>query len=340
MYKILKKNLKIIKKSKKKKVFFFGSTVKRESNSFYITNIRENKKFIYFGAVIYSNYHAKKIASIVDGHFNLAFVDLEKKVNSKNKNVLINLEREVKDKLIKTEVFTYKGNDLTVQACETLINDIYTNDIRGVGGKKALILGAGNIGFKIAQKLVESGSNVYLYRRNKKLLKKIVFTINSLLPKATIARAKSINKINNLKKFDLIVGTTNGIPLLKKKHILNLKKDANIIDVGKGLLEKKALKLSINQNIFVYRLDVSPAYEGYLENIYSTKNLYLNKFISKRKIKNVYLIKRGILAQENSIIVDNVSNPKKIYGISDGKGSFKKISLKKFDTIKRKYLRK
>ena len=61
----LKKRLRIIKKSKKIKVFYFGSTVKKESNNFYITEIKENKKFIYFGAVIFNNYHAKKIAKII-----------------------------------------------------------------------------------------------------------------------------------------------------------------------------------------------------------------------------------------------------------------------------------
>ena len=125
--------------------------------------------------------------------------------------------------------------------------------------------------------------------------------------------------------------------MLKKKHILKLKEGVNIIDIGKGLLEKEALKLAIKNNILVYRLDVSPAYEGYLENIYSTKNLYLNKSNLIKKIKNVFLMKRGMVAQEGSIIVDNVKNPKEIYGISDGQGSFKKISLKRINQIKKKY---
>ena len=340
MYKILTKNLNLIKKSKKKKVFFFGSTVKKETNSFYITSIRENKKFIYFGAVIYNDHHAKQIAKKIDGKFDFAFVDLEKKVSSKNKKDIVNLERSVKDTLVKTKVFAYKGNDLTVQACETLINNLYLNDIRGVGGKKSLILGAGNIGFKIAQKLVESGSEVFLYRRNKKLLKKIVFTINSLIPKATVAKANILNNVQKMGQYDLIIGSTNGVPLLKKKHILNLKESVNIIDIGKGLLEKEALKFAIKNNILVYRLDVSPAYEGYLENIYSTKNLYLNKSNFIKKIKNVFLMKRGMAAQEGSVVVDNVKNPKEVYGISDGKGSFKKISLKKMSQLKKKYRRK
>ena len=76
-------------------------------------------------------------------------------------------------------------------------------------------------------------------------------------------------------QYDLIIGSTNGVPLLKKTY-LNLKESVNIIDIGKGLLEKEALKVAIENNILVYRLDVSPAYEGYLE-----KYLLNKKFIFK-----------------------------------------------------------
>ena len=46
-------------------------------------------------------------------------------------------------------------------------------------------------------------------------------------------------------------------------------------------------------------------------------------------------MKRGMVAQEGSVVVDNVKNPKEIYGISDGQGSFKKISLKRMNQIKK-----
>ena len=152
MYKILTKNLNLIKKSKKKK--FFSLVVQlRKKLIPSILLVSEKIKFIYFGAVIYNDHHAKQIAKKIDGKFDFAFVDLEKKVSSKNKKDIINLERSVKDTLLKTKVFAYKGNDLTVQACETLINNLYLNDIRGVGGKKSLILGAGNIGFKNSSKI-------------------------------------------------------------------------------------------------------------------------------------------------------------------------------------------
>ena len=39
--------------------------------------------------------------------------------------------------------------------------------------KKILILGSGNIGSKVAIRLLESGGNIFLFRRNKNKLKKI-----------------------------------------------------------------------------------------------------------------------------------------------------------------------
>ena len=225
---------------------------------------------------------------------------------------------------------------MTVQACETLINYLYIKDVRGVGGKKILVLGSGNIGFKISQKLVESGGSVYMYRRNQTILDKAVFTINALSPKATVAKAKKVKSIErNLNKYDLIIGTTNGKPLINKEHIQKLKKNIIIIDVGKGIFNKDALNLAINKNMSLHRLDITPAYDGYLENVYSTQKLNNTNLIKSKIIHNIKIVKRGVLSQAGTVIVDNVKIPKKIYGISDGKGSFKKTNKKKISIIKK-----
>ena len=337
MYKELINKIKFIQKSKKKKVFYFGNTAKKETPNFYLTNVQENKKFIYFGAIIFNNKSAQKIAKMVDGKVDFILVDIEKKVISKNKSEYINIERSVKDEIKKSKIFTYKGNDLTVQACETLINYIFLRDPRGIGGKKILILGSGNIGFKLALKFVESGTSVSLYRRNKKILKNLVYTINSIRPKATVAKSKVINKIsNNLNEFDIIIGATNGSSLIKLNHVDTFKRNVIVIDIGKGIFEKKALLKAINNKINLYRLDITPAYDGYLENIYSTEKINNFNLEKSRNFKKLNLVKRGILSSENSIIVDNVNFPKKIYGVSDGYGGFKKINKKKIHKIKKK----
>ncbi len=65
-------------------------------------------------------------------------------------------------------------------------------NLRGVGGKKILIIGAGNIGFKIALQLVERGAKVYLCAKNLKKLKLKVDTLNSIKPIHTFEK---VNKI-------------------------------------------------------------------------------------------------------------------------------------------------
>ena len=343
IYKELEKKIKIINRSSKKKVFYFGNTSKKEVSKFYLTNIQENPKFIYFGAIIFNNSSATKIAKLVDGKVDFILVDIEKKVisTSKNKSDTINIERSVKDEIKKTRIFTYKGNDLTVWASETLINHLFLKDARGVGGKKILILGSGNVGFKLALKLVESGADVYLYRRNKKILKKMVFAINSVIPKATIAKARVVNKVgNNLQQFDVILGTTNGKSIININQVNTFKKNVIVIDIGKGIFKKKALIEAINKKINLYRLDVTPAYNGYLENIYSTGKINDPSVQKSRIYKKLKLVKRGILSSKDSIIVDNVRSPKVIYGVADGYGSFKKLKKKEIMKIKNKLFKK
>ena len=107
-----------------------------------------------------------------------------------------------------------------------------------------------------------------------------------------------------------------------------------VIDIGKGIFEKQALHKAIKDKINLFRLDVTPAYDGYLENIVSTKKINNTSLKKYNLYKKLQLVKRGVLSLENSIIVDNVKYPKKIYGVSDGYGSFKKINQKKKIKIK------
>ncbi len=343
MYDILKNTINTINKSKKNRCFFFGNTVKRENSNFYVTPVRENQKFIYGGAVIFNNFSAKKIARIVDGKVDFILVDTEKKVisNKKKMDHAVNLERSVKESIKKTKIFTYKGNDLAVEAAGTLLNNYFLKDIRGIGGKNILILGSGNVGFKLGMKLVEGGAAVFLYRRKKKILRNSVNTINKIIPKGTYAKATIINNLNlDMEKFHIIIGATNGTPLLTLEHVNNFHSNVFVLDIGKGILKKDALKLALVRKINLYRLDVTPAYNAYLENITTTQKLYNLNLKRSLIYKNLKLIKRGILSDENSIVVDNVSAPKKIYGISDGYGSFKKMQKKKLKYLQKKLYRK
>lgn len=341
MYQKLQNVLNTINKSKKIKCFFLGNTAKSEKPSFYVSDVRENSKFIFASAIIFNDKIAKKITRLIDGKVKYILLDTEKKVLSKSKKKIVNIEKTAKKEIKKSEIFTYKGNDLTVDAAETFIKDFYISDIRGVGGKKILIIGTGNIGFKLALKLVEDGANVFLYRRSKKVLKNITQSINFIKPKGTIAKAVKINFKNlNMSKFDIIVGATDGKSVLTKKHINNFNKKTFLLDIGKGILKKDALDLGIKKSIKLFRLDITPAYFGYLENVITTKKLSKIKIQNSRKINGLTLANKGILTSENTVIVDNIIKPKKIFGISDGFGDYKKISEEQEKKIKKKIIKK
>ena len=330
--------LKNFKKSKKKTCFFFGNTSKIEQSDFYLSEIRENSKFIYVVGIFFNNKSVRKVAKIIDGKVDYVLVDTEKKAISLKNKEIINIEKVIKQNVLKSKIYTYKGNDLTVQASDTFLNNYFLKDIRGLGGKKILILGSGNIGSKLGLKLVESGAEVFLYRRNLKKLKKIVETINLLLPQGTEAKSKLYNFKMNLKSFDVIIGATNGRPVLGMREVNEINPKSIILDVGKGILNTGGMKNALLRKLKMYRLDISPAYSSYLENVYSTNkisNLFQKNFKSFKKFK---LIKRGVLGDKDHIIVDNVEKPKKIFGITDGFGGMKEIDIKKMNKIKNKIL--
>ena len=148
---------------------FLGNTVQKEKTSFYITPIRENKKFVFCSVILFNDSVAKKVARIIDGHVDYILVDTEKKIQTFYKlSGLVNIERAVKETIKKSKLRVYKANDLSILSTETLINYYFLNDKRGISGKKVIIIGAGNLGFKLGLKFVENGAPTYLIRRNKK----------------------------------------------------------------------------------------------------------------------------------------------------------------------------
>ena len=331
---ILKK-IKKNNKQNKKIAFLIGNTSKSNYKKFYITPTREFNTVIIFGVIIFNISEAKNISKYVDGKVDYIFVDSEKKI----KNILLkpkkiaNIERAVKENTKASRVVTYKGNDLTVEALDLLISNLSENNIRGIGGKKITILGAGNLGSKIAIKLLERGGKIKLFRRNQQKLKTIIQMINLIKPKYTSEKIKYTNNLNTITKdSDFIIGATDGSAVITKKMIQSANKNIIIIDVGKGTLKQDAIQFAQLQEIKIFRLDITPALCGMVESkiFFDTK---FKKTIGIKTFGNENLISGGIFANKNDIIVDNINKPRKVYGISDGKGDIKK-QLSKIDKIK------
>ena len=329
----LKKQTKL---KKKKSCFLFGTTKKRINQNYYLTPNRESQKTIYAGAILYGNRTAKKLAKKIDGKVNYLFVDIEKKSSNK-KDALTNIERATKATIKKSIVKNYKPNDITVDSIENFIQDYFRKNLRGVGGKKILILGSGNIGSKIAIRLLESGGNIFLFRRNKNKLKKISEVLNIIKPKHTKSRSNTISS-NKLKfeDYDVIIGCSDNE--IRFKKIKKLFKKPLIIDVGKGVFTQPDLNQLSKRNVTVFRLDIENSLSSFLDTSVDTENFFESRFVNKKR--KFRLVKKGILGNNGDIIVDDVIKPERIIGVCGKDGLLKNISLKDYKLIKKEIISK
>ena len=321
---------------KKKSCFLFGTTKKRINQNYYLTPNRESQKTIYAGAILYGNRITKKLAKKIDGKVNYLFVDIEKKSSNK-KDALTNIERATKATIKKSIVKNYKPNDITVDSIENFIQDYFRKDLRGVGGKKILILGTGNIGSKVAIRLLESGGNVFLFRRNKNKLKKISEVLNIIKPKHTKSRSITISSSKlKFEDYDVIIGCSDN--KIKFKKIKRLYKKPLIIDVGKGVFTQPDLNQLNKRNVTVFRLDIENSLSSFIDTSVDTENFFESSFVNKKR--KFRLIKKGILGNDGDVIVDDVMKPKRIIGVCGKDGLLKNISLKDYKSLKKEIISK
>ncbi len=322
------KHLKELKESLgvEKSVFVLGNTRVKDDKTFYWTPFRRSKNFVSTGIVIFSEDEARIILQEIDGHVDYIFVDCEKKSKNSNAIGLFNLERLSYEIISKSKLKFYKGNDLTTDALDKTVLSILKNSSKLVGGCNILIVGMGNLGFKISLKLVERGANVFILNRNKEKAIKLIETINLIKPSETLASVKYLEKkdifeIN--KNFDVIVLTH--IDTIPENDIIysNINKECFFIDVGKGCLTKSQINQLIKNENICLRLDVGDSLLEFIYNEIIFDGSKTSFIPTQKNIYNRRVISTGLIGAKDDIVVDDAENPSFFYGICDGSGGFK-----------------
>lgn len=333
------------KSEKKLSIFTISATVKPSLNYRpYLTPIRRITHGFIGGGVVFSQTQAILLCRKIDGLVDYILVDVEKKIGIstdvdqapfkqfkaskiiKRRKARFtvemgNLSTACYSEITKSRFCEYKPNDLTVEA----VWHFLSNHFRILSGKKAAIIGAGNIGSKIALKLVESGVEVQLVRQdlNKGIM--VANAINIIKPSSTIASAHYNQSALQASLFsDVLIGCTDGTPVINWEMIQSLSNDSIVIDVGKGTIEKDAIRKARKFNICIIRTDISSVLDGLIATI--LRNQEAIKYeIGRREIaKGVFVVSGGFIGNENDVIVDSYYNPKHITGLCDGAGDLKK----------------
>lgn len=307
--------------------FCIGNTRKINSSGLYFSPIRKTGRLVAGSAIVYDVDQAVAVARAVDGTVQYVLIDTEKKISPElygTENVG-NVERAVRETIRHSRVLTYKGNDLTVDSIENLIVQILSTYPRGLSGKKAAIIGAGNVGSKLALKLVERGMDVTLARRDRNKLLAIVTALNIIKPAETIANVSAAaDNQSAAQNADLLVGLTQGTPVITAAMVEALAPDAIVLDGGKGCCEPEAIQRAQDKNIAIYRADIRPGFEGHMDMVFETERIVLHA-LGRSEFDGVPVVSGGLLARPNEVVVDSVAVPSAVFGLADGLGDFVRV---------------
>ena len=324
-----------IKSFNKKTIFSISTTAKQEENSF-MNPIRESDSFVLTGCIIFDQKILPMLLEKIDGEVDVILVDSEKKIpmnidnNFKGGSELHQTVGYVETGSVskicfkyikKSKVFEFKPNDLTVNATWSFLSQRF----RFLSGKKISILGAGNIGSKLALKLVECGAEVHLHRRDFYKGHHIVHGLNLIKPEGVIANIHFHQNIMQASFLsDILIGASNGHPVIDSDIVKSVKKNCLIVDLGKNNLTKQAIKIAIKHSVEIYRTDVTPAIESYVYEVLKMQDILENSY-GKKELDFCNIISSGFFGGLGDVVVDQINNPKRIIGVAQGEGVLKKI---------------
>jgi len=322
--KLLEENIQSISNEGIKTVFTIATTSKQEKDP-YLTPIRQNDLFIACGCVVFEQSILSEIIKIIDGNVDYIFVDSEKKIPVRIHPELDvvetgNLSKVCFQNIKKSKILEYKPNDITVNATWSFLSQ----RLDFLSGKKISILGSGNIGSKLALKLVECGVSVSMYRRNSYKGYVIAQGLNFVKPNNTVSNITFHEDILQTSFMsDVIIGATSGVSIIDVDLLKSVKKDAIIVDLGKNTLTKEAIKFALTNNIEIFRTDVTSAFEGFIYEAIKMNEI-LQYSYGKKDLGFCFIVGGGSLGEKGDIVVDNITHPKRIFGIAAGDGTIKK----------------
>ncbi|MBI5298914.1 MAG: NAD(P)-binding domain-containing protein [Deltaproteobacteria bacterium] len=251
-----------------------------------------------------------QVLEMVDGIVDIILMDAEIKVVGWEKAWILFHERVKKSRLL-----TFKPNDLTADALDVLL----AQTILPLIGKKVAVIGAGNLGSKIALKLVERGCHVVLTRRDPEKLKKIAEGLNAIKSAHTKSEIHfTVDNCEACREADVVIGATAGTGAITREMIATMRTPGLIIDAGNGTILSEALEEAGRRGIRVLCLFMKPAYDGTIKTLFEVQNLIQK--MERRCIGDFFILSGGVLGQKGDIIVDDVRSPKRILAIADGCG--------------------
>lgn len=337
--------------SGKQTVFTISSTSKTDpQHRPYLTPLRENPTELVSGVVVRTLDQGALASWVLDGVVDQVYIDAEgKKGMGRDHDAglfnflgapewgpikdgilgheMISLPEVCLPYLTRSKAGIYKPNDLTVESVWYFLLE------KHLPPGKIVILGAGNIGFKLGLKLVETGYDVVLYRRDLKALELLVSAIDSVKPPFSTGSASAGTDImEEVKSAKAVIGCSDGVPVISGEIAQVVPGDCLLLDVGKGSVSKEAVQTAHQRRLEIYRTDITSGLDGFLAG--TNKNRHILKYeLGRRELEpGLAVVSGGYLGRRGDVIVDNFLNPKFIVGLADGSGDLDRTTTSETET--------
>lgn len=314
MYKELHRNLQLMKKEAMlkncKTAVVLTVTTKPTDQPIILFPLRYLDDYICLPIGIINDITGKKLAKFVDGKVNAIFVDSENKIQKCQ-----NIFKKIFEIIHKSKIYAIKGNDFSVDSAFSMISTF----LKPIVGKRICIVGAGNIGGKLALKLIECGAKVFIVNSTKKSTLRTISAINIMKHKECKQKVLPIGGKNFPKYLDCIIGFTRGTPAVTKEMISRIKNNGLVLDGGSGTISNDGIDETRRKKLKIVRLDIRLGFISHANLMANTEKFFTDIY-GIRKIDSFNIIAGGYFGSKGDIIVDNIKSPKKVIGVADGKG--------------------
>lgn len=207
----------------------------------------------------------------------------------------------------------FKPNDFTVEAADEWI----AQRMPDLEGACVAIVGAGNIGAKLALRLAERGSEVRLVGAKSAAVKVIARGLRSIMrgSGAVIACPSILDACANA---DVIIGCTQGIAAIDTEAV-EVSQASLLLDVGNGCFTSGAISAARERCLALEVLSPSAGWEGFLRRYAATRKL--QQGLGRRQLDSgVWIVSRGMMGATGDVLVDDVSQPTRVIGVCNGMG--------------------
>jgi hypothetical protein len=137
---------------------------------------------------------------------------------------------------------------------------------------------------------------------------------------------------------DFVLGAAQKQPCITRALLDRVPGHAAVYDLGIGTLFADAADRARARGLNLYRLDnragISSAIIRLLETDYMVRRL-----MGRVRVRDVDIVAGGLLAPAGAVVVDDISNPTVVFGVSDGEGRFRSGPLSPEDTARMDFVR-